>query len=95
MTLNIFPHRFYFKRESEPAAGIVHASVFALNPLHCCVMCSGLEGDGGGELLRLAVGQRMNTDARRAAFCAVMGSEDCADAFERLLRLGLKVRQCD
>ena len=33
----------------------------------------------------------MNTDARRAAFCAVMGSEDCVDAFERLLRLGLKV----
>jgi nucleolar MIF4G domain-containing protein 1 len=32
----------------------------------------------------------MNTDARRAVFCVVMGSEDCADAAERLLRLGLR-----
>ena len=34
----------------------------------------------------------MNTDARRAAFCAVMGAEDIADAFERLLKLQLKAR---
>ena len=33
----------------------------------------------------------MNTDVRRAVFCCVMGAEDAADAFERLLRLGLKV----
>ena len=53
-------------------------------------------GEGGAELLRLAAGQRMNTDARRAVFCTVMGSEDCVDAFERLLRLNLKVRhQCE
>ena len=39
-----------------------------------------------------AAGQRMNTDARRAVFCAVMGAEDCMDAFERLLKLQLKVR---
>ncbi len=32
----------------------------------------------------------MNTDARRAVFCAVMGAEDCMDAFERLLKLQLK-----
>ena len=34
----------------------------------------------------------MNTDARRAVFCAVMGAEDCMDAFERLLKLQLKAR---
>ncbi len=39
-----------------------------------------------------AAGQRMNTDARRAVFCAVMGAEDCMDAFERLLKLQLKAR---
>ncbi len=30
-------------------------------------------------------------DVRRAVFCIVMGSEDCMDAFEKLLRLPLKV----
>lgn len=42
------------------------------------------------ELLRLAAAARMNTDVRRAVFCCVMGAEDATDAFERLLRLGLK-----
>ena len=32
-------------------------------------------------------------DARRAVFCVVMGSEDCVDAVEKLLRLGLKGEQ--
>lgn len=45
---------------------------------------------GDAELLRLAAAARMNTDVRRAAFCCVMGAEDATDAFERLLRLGLK-----
>jgi nucleolar MIF4G domain-containing protein 1 len=44
------------------------------------------------ELLQLAAAQRMNTDVRRAVFVAIMGSEDCLDAFEKLLRLPLKVR---
>ena len=44
------------------------------------------------ELLQLAAAQRMNTDVRRAVFVAIMGSEDCMDAFEKLLRLPLKVK---
>ncbi|KAL7545843.1 hypothetical protein ACHAWF_009192 [Thalassiosira exigua] len=44
------------------------------------------EEDG---LLALASSQRMNTDARRSAFCVVMGSSDCDDAFEKLVRRGI------
>ncbi len=65
-------------------------------------------GDGGGgaaalsgagaeedaRLLQLAAGQRMNTDARRAVFLAIMGSEDYAEAFDKLNRLPLKVSEC-
>jgi nucleolar MIF4G domain-containing protein 1 len=43
----------------------------------------------GAELLRAAASLRMNTDARRAVFCALMGADDCADAAERLLKLPL------
>ena len=32
-------------------------------------------------------------DVRRAVFCVVMGSEDCVDAVEKLLRLGLRGEQ--
>lgn len=46
------------------------------------------------QLLQLAVAQRMNTDARRAVFLAIMGSEDCMDAFEKLVKLPLKVTIC-
>jgi nucleolar MIF4G domain-containing protein 1 len=35
----------------------------------------------------------MNTDTRRAIFKAIMGSEDYQDAFQRLLKLGLKTQQ--
>jgi nucleolar MIF4G domain-containing protein 1 len=49
-------------------------------------------GASAAQLLQLAAGMRMTTDARRAAFVAIMGSEDCADACEKLLRLPLKVR---
>jgi nucleolar MIF4G domain-containing protein 1 len=52
-----------------------------------------LASDGHAALLALAAAQRMNTDARRAVFCAIMGSEDCLEAFEKLLRLPLKVWQ--
>lgn len=41
-------------------------------------------------LLKLASQMNMNTDTRRAVFCAIMGSEDAVDATEKLLRLGLK-----
>ena len=51
------------------------------------------DGVNAPELLRLASAMRMNTDARRAVFCAVMGSEDAIDATEKLLRLGLKGEQ--
>ncbi|KAL4421444.1 hypothetical protein ABPG75_010735 [Micractinium tetrahymenae] len=57
---------------------------------------AGAGGEGGlagPELLKLAASLRMNTDVRRAVFCVVMGSEDCVDAVERLLRLGLKGEQ--
>ncbi|KAL7525439.1 hypothetical protein ACHAXR_001006, partial [Thalassiosira sp. AJA248-18] len=40
-------------------------------------------------MLALASSQRMNTDARRSIFCIVMGSTDCDDAFEKLVRQGL------
>lgn len=48
---------------------------------------------GAAQLLQLAAGMRMTTDARRAVFVAIMGSEDCAEASEKLLRLPLKVRR--
>lgn len=44
-------------------------------------------------LLELAKKQRMNTDNRRNIFCVLMTAEDYQDAFEKLLRLGLKGQQ--
>ncbi|KAF0396836.1 ARM repeat-containing protein [Gigaspora margarita] len=41
-------------------------------------------------LLNLAKQQKMNTDVRRSIFVVLMSSEDYIDAFERLLKLGLK-----
>ncbi|XP_066139516.1 nucleolar MIF4G domain-containing protein 1 homolog isoform X2 [Euwallacea fornicatus] len=45
------------------------------------------------QLLDLARKQRMNTDTRRDIFCILMSAEDYLDAFEKLLRLGLKTQQ--
>ncbi|XP_066254134.1 nucleolar MIF4G domain-containing protein 1 homolog [Euwallacea similis] len=45
------------------------------------------------QLLDLARKQRMNTDTRRDIFCIIMSAEDYLDAFEKLLRLGLKTQQ--
>ncbi|KAI7814901.1 nucleolar MIF4G domain-containing protein 1 [Triplophysa rosa] len=45
------------------------------------------------KILELARKQRMNTDIRRNIFCVLMSSEDYLDAFEKLLRLGLKDQQ--
>jgi nucleolar MIF4G domain-containing protein 1 len=40
-------------------------------------------------LLKLAAKSRMNTDVRRAIFCIMMGSADCEDSFEKLVRTGM------
>lgn len=57
-------------------------------------------GGGGGAndgeavgLLALAARQRMNTDVRRSVFVAIVGSSDCEDALEKILRLNLKGAQ--
>lgn len=57
---------------------------------------AGERGDGGdGEvgLLDLAARQRMNTDVRRSVFVAIVGSSDCDDALEKILKLNLKGTQ--
>ncbi|EGF80076.1 hypothetical protein BATDEDRAFT_88499 [Batrachochytrium dendrobatidis JAM81] len=45
------------------------------------------------ELLEMARKNKMNTDVRRSIFVVLMSSEDCLDAFERLLKLNLKGKQ--
>ncbi|XP_064131204.1 nucleolar MIF4G domain-containing protein 1 [Loxodonta africana] len=50
-------------------------------------------GTVSSKILDLARKQRMNTDVRRNIFCAIMTSEDFLDAFEKLLKLGLKDQQ--
>ena len=50
----------------------------------------GGNNDGNVELLALAARQRMNTDARRSVFVAIVGSSDCDDALEKILKLNLK-----
>lgn len=50
-------------------------------------------GELSGKLMELARKQRMNTDIRKKIFCVMMTSEDYLDAFEKLLRLGLKDQQ--
>ncbi|XP_053409524.1 nucleolar MIF4G domain-containing protein 1 [Nycticebus coucang] len=52
-----------------------------------------LPGMVSSKILELARKQRMNTDVRRNIFCTIMTSEDCLDAFEKLLKLGLKDQQ--
>ncbi|KAG7453738.1 nucleolar MIF4G domain-containing protein 1 [Solea senegalensis] len=51
------------------------------------------EGQFSGKVLELARKQRMNTEVRRNIFCVLMTSEDYLDAFEKLLRMGLKDKQ--
>uniref|UniRef100_A0A8C9FKQ7 Nucleolar MIF4G domain-containing protein 1 n=1 Tax=Pavo cristatus TaxID=9049 RepID=A0A8C9FKQ7_PAVCR len=50
-------------------------------------------GKVSSKILELARKQRMNTDIRRSIFCVLMTSEDFMDAFEKLLKLGLKDQQ--
>ncbi|XP_048196494.1 nucleolar MIF4G domain-containing protein 1 [Perognathus longimembris pacificus] len=52
-----------------------------------------LAGKVSSKMLELARKQRMNTDVRRNIFCTIMMSEDFLDAFEKLLKLGLKEQQ--
>lgn len=51
------------------------------------------KGAKENKLLKLASKQHMNTDIRRSIFCILMGSSDCDDAFEKLVRLNLKGKQ--
>ncbi|KAM6978089.1 nucleolar MIF4G domain-containing protein 1-like [Aplochiton taeniatus] len=51
------------------------------------------EGKFSSKVLDLARKQRMNTDVRRNIFCVIMTSEDYLDAFEKLIRMGLKDQQ--
>ncbi|XP_009280119.1 PREDICTED: nucleolar MIF4G domain-containing protein 1 [Aptenodytes forsteri] len=50
-------------------------------------------GKVSSNIMELARKQRMNTDIRRSIFCVLMTSEDFLDAFEKLLKLGLKDQQ--
>ncbi|KAM4706133.1 nucleolar MIF4G domain-containing protein 1 [Rhinophrynus dorsalis] len=50
-------------------------------------------GKVSAKIMDLARKQRMNTDVRRNIFCVLMTSEDYLDAFEKLLKLGLKDHQ--
>ncbi|KAK7881765.1 hypothetical protein WMY93_030174 [Mugilogobius chulae] len=50
-------------------------------------------GKFSAKVLELARKQRMNTEVRRNIFCVLMTSEDYLDAFEKLLRMGLKDKQ--
>ncbi|XP_020865261.1 nucleolar MIF4G domain-containing protein 1 [Phascolarctos cinereus] len=52
-----------------------------------------LKGTVSSKILELARKQRMNTDIRRNIFCTLMISEDFLDAFEKLLKLGLRDQQ--
>ncbi|XP_045913797.1 nucleolar MIF4G domain-containing protein 1 [Micropterus dolomieu] len=54
---------------------------------------SAVEGQFSAKVLELARKQRMNTEVRRNIFCVIMTSEDYMDAFEKLLRMGLKDKQ--
>ncbi|XP_061660949.1 nucleolar MIF4G domain-containing protein 1 [Syngnathoides biaculeatus] len=54
---------------------------------------SDFQGQFTAKVLELARKQRMNTDVRRNIFCVLMTSEDYMDAFQKLLRMGLKDKQ--
>jgi nucleolar MIF4G domain-containing protein 1 len=45
------------------------------------------------QLLQLARKMNMNTDIRRNIFVTIMSSEDYVDAFEKLMKMGLKDKQ--
>ena len=49
--------------------------------------------DEGTKLNKLAHKQRMNTDIRRSIFVVLMSANDYTDAFEKMVKLGLKGKQ--
>ncbi|ETV98404.1 hypothetical protein, variant [Aphanomyces invadans] len=51
------------------------------------------ESSRTNSLLRLAEKQRMNTDVRRSIFCAIMGASDFIEAYDAVVKLGLKDKQ--
>eukprot|EP00029_Vermamoeba_vermiformis_P005701 TRINITY_DN2055_c0_g1_i1.p1 TRINITY_DN2055_c0_g1~~TRINITY_DN2055_c0_g1_i1.p1 ORF type:complete len:766 (+),score=250.04 TRINITY_DN2055_c0_g1_i1:210-2507(+) len=72
---------------SRASSGVIGGSVEQEAPVNLNM------NEYDAKLLEVARKQRMNTDVRRAIFCIVMGSEDYLDAFEKLVRLGLKNKQ--
>ncbi|XP_028720023.1 nucleolar MIF4G domain-containing protein 1 [Peromyscus leucopus] len=64
-----------------------------INNSHQTPLQKPLAGTVSSKMLELARKQRMNTDVRRNIFCTIMTSEDFLDAFEKLLKLGLKDQQ--
>lgn len=52
-----------------------------------------VETNDPNSLLTLARQQRMATDLRKRIFTVLMSSEDFADAYERLMKLGLTEKQ--
>ena len=54
----------------------------------------GASGDPNGiNMMALAQAKRMNTDVRRSIFLTIIGSSDYMDAFERVMKLGLREKQ--
>ncbi|KAL6097731.1 nom1 [Pungitius sinensis] len=60
---------------------------------HAASAGSAAGGQFSAKVLDLARKQRMNTEVRRNIFCVIMTSEDYLDAFEKLIRMGLKDKQ--
>ncbi|GAX26018.1 hypothetical protein FisN_4Hh486 [Fistulifera solaris] len=50
---------------------------------------SSFQSEEEEKLLKLAEKYRMNSDVRRSIFCIIMGSADCDDSFEKLVRANL------
>ena len=57
-----------------------------------CIVLAVMLRAADAQLLELAKRQRMSTPVRRAVFVAMMGASSRAEAFERLMKLNLKVR---
>ena len=88
-TTLFFPGRWWLIGSgwSRASSGVIGGSVEQEAPVNINM------NEFDAKLLEVARKQRMNTDVRRAIFCIVMGSEDYLDAFEKLVRLGLKNKQ--
>eukprot|EP00546_Thalassionema_frauenfeldii_P010864 CAMPEP_0178930924 /NCGR_PEP_ID=MMETSP0786-20121207/21591_1 /TAXON_ID=186022 /ORGANISM="Thalassionema frauenfeldii, Strain CCMP 1798" /LENGTH=284 /DNA_ID=CAMNT_0020607677 /DNA_START=324 /DNA_END=1178 /DNA_ORIENTATION=+ len=65
------------------------------NTTESSLSASQQNGEEEEELLQLASKHRMNTDTRRSIFCIIMGSSDCDDAFEKLVRAGMLKNRCE